>query len=146
MTVRVVAFAAVLSLGAGCIKNTGPTRERSGASFLDGAPEIKGPTQDRCEKLEDTGRNAGCSDAKYLAQNYVRRLAPTDEVCLENGFGEEPGGDCLARAFVSDTAVGRVLVEIREAKPESRWFNHMQHQIWFQESALVDLYLAERGY
>ncbi len=141
-------FVVTLALvSSGCVlKDTGPTRERSGASLFQGAPLIEGPAEDRCQKLAGTGAAPNCQDARYLGQNYVRRLATTDALCLEGGFGEEPGGSCLARAFVSDTGTGRVLVEIREAKPESRWFNHVQHQLWFTEDALVDLYLAENGY
>lgn len=141
------AVGAMVLAATGCaLRNNAPSRERSGASLFERAPEIAGPVQDRCEKLKGTGAEAGCSDAKYLAQTYVRRLSQTDEICLEGGFGEEPGGSCLARAFVADAGTGKVLVEIRAAKPESRWFNHMQHQLWFTEAALVDLYLAERGY
>jgi hypothetical protein len=39
-----------------------------------------------------------------------------------------------------------VLLEVRQAKPESKWFQNEQHQFWFEEGALLDLYLADHGY
>ncbi|MBX5483988.1 MAG: hypothetical protein IRZ16_19360, partial [Myxococcaceae bacterium] len=89
---------------------------------------------------------ASCELAKYIAQTYVRGLGVGDEVCLEGGFGEAAGAACLARAAVVDVGSNQVLVEVREAQPLSRWFNHVMGQVWYEEGALVDLYLAERGY
>jgi hypothetical protein len=67
-------------------------------------------------------------------------------VCLDNGVGEQPSSDCGARAAVVDSGTDRVLLELRAARPQSKWFDRVQSQIWFEEGALVDLYLAERGY
>lgn len=129
----------------GCIKDTRVQRDRGGGLFGN-APEVGAPTRDRCASLGQSGVRPQCEEARALARIYVRRLSVTDDICLEGGFGEVPGAACLARAFVADTGPGQILVELREARPESRWFNHIQHQVWFAEEALVDLYLAERGY
>ncbi len=132
---------------AGCVRDTRPPQERGASGTFSRVQEIQGPQVDRCQKgLESGGSKPGCRDAKYLAQMYVRGLGTTDEVCLEGGFGQPDPPTCLARAFVADAAVGKLLLEIRAAQPQSRWYNQVQHQLWFTETALIDLYLAERGY
>ena len=135
-----------LTLAAGCIRDTRPTRERGTGNLFDSAPEIAAPKTDRCSNYGKSALKAQCDEAKYLAHNYIRQLSPGDSVCLEGGFGEEVGAACEARATVADAELSRVLIEIREAQPQSRWYKHVQHQIWFAEGALIDLYLAERGY
>lgn len=130
-------------LGAGCYS----THDRGGVDWTDRARLYKAPETERCSKYKAGGAPAAnCAESKYLAEIYVRRLAAGDEVCLEGGFGDQPTAACLARAAVVDTARNRVLIEIRQAKPESKWFKHEQTQFWFEEGALVDLYVAEHGY
>jgi hypothetical protein len=109
-------------------------------------PLIKAPAKDRCKSLGKSGTRPGCDDARYLGTLYTRRLSVGDEVCLESGYGDEVGPACKARAAVIDTATDRVKLEIRNAKPDSRWFNSEGRHAWYEEGALVDLYLAERGY
>lgn len=123
------------------------SRERGGAGLFDNVQTYPAPATSRCAALAKGGPRArSCEEATYLAQLYVRRLATSDTVCLEGGFGEPPSGACLARAMVADTGQDKVMLEVREAKPSSRWFNREATQFWFEEGALVDLYLAEHGY
>ncbi len=129
-----------------CIRDTRPSRERGAAALFDRAPDVRGPEKDRCQALGKSSVRQSCEEARYLGQLYARRLAPGDDVCLEGGVGEAPGASCQARASVVDSDNDRVLLEIREARPESRWFKRVQSQAWFHEGALVDLYLAEQGY
>ena len=127
----------------GCIS----TRDRGAADWSGRAATYKAPAVERCAKFKPGGGPAAaCEEAKYLAQVYVRKLSSGDEVCLEGGFGDSPGAACLARAAIVDTATNRVLLEVRQARPESKWFKHEQEQFWFEEGALVDLYIAEHGY
>lgn len=130
-------------VGAGCTA----TRDRGASDFMGRAQTYKAPEVQRCAKFKPGGGPAtACAEAKYLGELYVRRLSSGDEVCLEGGFGDSPGAACLARAAVVDTATNRVLLEVRQARPESKWFQHEQTQYWFEEGALVDLYVAEHGY
>lgn len=123
------------------------TRDRGAVDWLGKAQLYKAPEVQRCSKFKAGGAPAAqCAEAKYLGEIYVRRLSTGDEVCLEGGFGDPAGAACLARASVVDTATNRILLEVREAKPESKWFQHEQHQFWFEEGALVDLYIADHGY
>lgn len=132
---------------AGCVRDARPAQERGASGSFSQAGEIHGPPIDRCQKAVETGGGKpGCRDARYLAQMYVRGLGTTDEVCLEGGFGQADPPSCIARAFVADAGRGRLLLEIRAAQPQSRWYKHVPQQLWFAEDALVDLYLAERGY
>lgn len=137
---------ALLLALAGCA-HQGPVRDRGASDLYGGAPLYRAPGFDRCGKFKaGGGPAAACAEARYLAELYVRRLSPGDEVCLEGGFGEAPGAACQTRAAVVDNATGRVMLEVREARPDTRWFQKEQSQYWFEEGALVDLYLAEHGY
>lgn len=122
-------------------------RDRGGADWAQRAQLYKAPEVQRCSKYKTGGAAASqCAESKYLGEIYVRRLSTGDEVCLEGGFGEIAGPACLARAAVVDTSTNRVLLEVRQARPESKWFSHEQSQFWFEEGALVDLYVVEHGY
>ncbi|MFP2956709.1 hypothetical protein ACLEPN_02465 [Myxococcus sp. 1LA] len=109
-------------------------------------PVVKAPPQNRCEALGTASARGSCDDALYLATEYTRRLSVGDEICLEGGYGEEPGYACKARAAVIDTSPNQVKLEVRGPKPDSRWFNVEMRHAWYEEGALVDLYLSERGY
>ena len=137
----------VLLVGAlGCIRDTRPQRDRGAAGLIENTETIKGPLKHRCAGLGNGAASKRCEEARYLGQIYVRKLDVGTDVCLEGGFGDEPGGACLARAQVADSRPGEVLLEVRGAKPDSRWFHKDQNQYWFEETALVDLYLADHGY
>lgn len=140
-----IALVFLLGLG-GCLHDSRPWRDRGAASVFDTAPEVKAPLEDRCVGHGKSSVRTACEDAKYLASLYARRLSPGDGVCLEGGFGEAPLAACLARASVVDVSQNRALIEVREARPDSRWYQRVQNQVWFEEGALVDLYLAEHGY
>jgi hypothetical protein len=134
-------------LTAACVTEERSSRVRGASGFLENVPEYPAPEVDRCQKFKKGGGPAAaCEEARFLGENYVRRLAPGDEVCLEGGFGEAPTRACRSRGAVVDVATNRVLIEVREAKPDSKWFRKEQNQFWFQEGALVDLYLADAGY
>lgn|GEM_PF-834962 len=109
-------------------------------------PVVKAPQQARCVAHGKSSVRSSCDEALYLATEYTRRLSVGDEVCLEGGYGEEPGYACKARAAVIDTSPNQIKLEVRGAKPDSRWFNVEMRHAWYEEGALVDLYLAERGY
>jgi hypothetical protein len=120
------------------------TRDRGHG--IDNVPTYEAPPKDRCQGMGDGSLKARCDEAKFLAQGYVKKLAVGDEVCLEGGFGEPPAAACMARARVEDVHSERVLLDMKNARPDSRWFGKESHQFWFAEGALVDLYLAEHGY
>lgn len=140
---------AALALSAGlvgCLHDPRPADDMGGSGLWNNTPEVEAPKVDRCQAYGKSGARSPCEDAKYLAQIYVRKLSVGDDVCLESTFGDVPGAACLARASVSDAGLHKILLTVREARPESRWFKRVQSQIWFEEEALVDLYLAQHGY
>ncbi len=120
-------------------------RERGGSGLFDEVPVYQAPLQDRCSRYKGP-KAAPCAEAKYLAELYVRRLSTGDEVCLDGGFGDTPAAACRARARVSDSGKNRTLLDVVEPRPDSKWFNKQRHEFWFEEGALVDLYLADHGY
>lgn len=135
-----------------CITDSRVSRDRGAGGFFENVPVVEAPKDAagkpklRCDQYGKGAARGRCDEAKYLAEVYVKKLSTGDMVCLEGGFGEEPGGGCLARASVADTSTGRILIELKEARPNSRWSEKETHQFWFEEGALVDLYLAENGY
>ncbi|MCA2978910.1 MAG: hypothetical protein INH41_04460 [Myxococcaceae bacterium] len=137
----------VALLAAACATAPAVPRARGAGGLFEDVPVYRAPAVGRCAKFKKGGSAAAaCDEARYLGELYVRRLSSPDEVCLEGGFGDLAGAACLARASVADVAPGRVLLEVRAARPNSRWFDREAHQFWFEEGALVDLYLAEHGY
>lgn len=147
MKTKVFAVAALAVALAGCITDTRTSRDRGAIGLGENVPLYPAPKESRCTKYKENGtRGKQCAEATYLADIYVRKLSTTDEVCLENGFGDKPTTSCTCRAAVADVSVNKVLLEVREAKPDSKWFNKEQNQFWFEEGALVDLYLQDHGY
>lgn len=144
-----IAAVLILFFGAAACTPSSTTRnvrDRGAGNLFAGVPEVRGPLADRCEQYRQTTRDQFCRDAKYLGQAWARNLSPGDEVCLEGGVGEEVSGSCAARASVADVGTNRVLIEIRSARPDSKFVNDVQKQAWYEEGALVDLYLAEQGW
>jgi hypothetical protein len=131
-----------------CIHDDRDSRDRGAMGWQENVPTIAAPAKPRCKNYPGSGAAKRCEEAQYLGQLFVRKLSTGDQVCLEGGFGDgdTPSAACTARAAVVDSSKNLVLLEVREAKPDSRWFNKIQNQFWFEEGALVDLYLADHGY
>ena len=129
-----------------CIKDDRVARDRGAAGLFENVPVIQAPGKLRCEQYGNGAARGRCDEAKYLAEIYVKKLSTGDMVCLEGGFGDEPGGACLARAAIADTSTGKLLIELKDARPNSRWASKETNQYWFEEGALIDLYLSENGY
>ena len=138
--------AVALALTSACLHDERPATDRGASGLIESTQEIAPPVVDRCQKLKASGLRQPCDDAKYLGQKYVRGLSPGDQVCLEGGFGEPPAASCLARATVRDVATNKVMVHVAETQPTSRWYKFNGTEVWFYEGAMVDLFLAERGY
>jgi hypothetical protein len=135
-----------VALAVGCAPNR-PAQDRVGVGLFDKVPVVAAPLESRCEKFKKGG-SAGraCGDAEDQGRRWVHQLSSGDPLCLEGGVGDLPGRMCLARGFVADVATNRLLLDVRDAKPSSKWFGQESHQVWFEEGALVDLFLAERGF
>ncbi|WP_425430098.1 hypothetical protein [Cystobacter ferrugineus] len=142
------AGAVVVGMLAGC--GTGREAFRPNPNdddpLVGSVPVVRAPLKDRCEQHGSSSVRGPCDEARYLATEYTRRLSVGDEVCLEDGYGEQPGPACKARAVVIDTAPNQVKLEVRSTKPDSRWFRAEMRHAWYEEAALVDLYLEEQGY
>lgn len=140
---RGVVMMAVL-VSAACVDTRG-SQDRGG--LFNSVKVYKAPETNRCAKFKKgNAAEAACGEARYLAEVYVRKLATGDEVCLDGGFGDVAGAACKARAMVADTGTNKVLLEVRDPHPDSKWFKLERNQFWFEEGALVDLYLVDHGY
>lgn len=136
----------LMFVGTGCITDSRASRDRGAAGLFENVPTVKTPEKLRCDQYGKGAARGRCDEAKYLAELYVKKLSTGDMVCLEGGFGDEPGGGCLARAAIADTMTGKLLLELKDARPNSRWAQKESNQYWFEEGALIDLYLSENGY
>jgi hypothetical protein len=143
VSARLLCFVALCL--AGCAERA--SRQRGATGLLENVPVYPAPAATRCAKFKKGGAAGNaCEEARYLGQIFVHKLSSGDEVCLEGGFGDRPTAACLARAAVVDTGTDKVMLEVREAKPDSRWFQKESNEFWFEEGALVDLYLVDHGY
>jgi hypothetical protein len=155
---RYWAALALLSLGASAcapasyalgnaVTNGTAEKNRGASGLLNTAPEEQGPQGDPCQPVDGRPPRAGCDAVRRQALTFARRLAVGESVCLEGASG---GLDvtrlCRARARVVDAASGKVLLEIRDAQPGTRFETEIQHQRWFYDAALVALYLEANGY
>jgi hypothetical protein len=132
--------------GTACLHDDRPATDRGASDLFSRLPEIPAPLRDRCEAHQKSAVRGPCDDAKFLAQKYARGLSIGDQVCLEGGIGEVAGAACLCRAMVQDAATNKVMLHVADAQPSSRWYKYVGTEVWFQEGAIVDLYLQERGY
>ncbi len=139
--------ACVLAAGlfASCVTGAA-ARDRGAAGLFERAAVIQAPATDRCEALSTPKVRAACAEERATAQRYVKKLSPGDQVCLLQGFGEPSLTGCPARAAVVDLGSNQLLLEIRDAAPDTSWFQKIQQQFWFDEGALVDFYLRDHGY
>lgn len=149
LPIRLVVPVLVLGALVGCSTSATSTTARdrgAGGSLFTKALEVPAPEVDRCEQYRNSTRDQFCQDAKFLAESWARNLSTGDPVCMEGGVAEEVSSACAARASVVDVGTNRVLIEIRSARPDSKYANDVQKQAWYEEGALVDLYLQEQGW
>lgn len=140
---RRIALIGVLALAA-CSHAESGIPSRADEIAID---EVRAPLHDRCEKLRaaaDLYRS--CQTERQNAVEYLRKLNTGDSICLENGFGEEPRAGCKARGAVMDADARGFLIEVRDPAFDSAWHKDQGRRIYFENGALVDIYLRERGY
>jgi hypothetical protein len=136
----------VFTLFAACQSDQRATRERGALNVWDGPPIIKSPQIPRCRQKPSGAPRKNCEEAEFLAVTFVRRLAALDPLCVQGGIKAPPTSACQTRANVVDVGNNKLLVEILEARADSKWFQKEGSQFWFEEGALVDLILEEDGY
>jgi hypothetical protein len=136
----------LVCVASGCLTDNRASRDRGAAGLFENVPIVATPEKRRCDKYPKGAARTRCDEAKYLAEVYIKKLSTGDMVCLEGGFGDEPGGGCLARAAIADTATGKLLIELKDARPNSIWAKKESNQYWFEDGALIELYLVENGY
>lgn len=108
---------------------------------------VPAPKADRCDKFKGADSMFHrCEEFKQQATNYLHGLNTGDTVCMEGGFGEEMSDKCKARAQVVDADNHGLLVQMREPQLDSHWKNYDGKRIFFENGALIDLYLKESGF
>lgn len=109
---------------------------------------VAAPKTDRCDKFKGADSMfQRCQEFKQQAMNYLHALNTGDTVCMEGGFGEDHLTDkCKARGQVVDADNHGMLVQLREPRLDSRWKDYDGKKVFFENGALIDLYLAESGF
>ncbi|MBS2032039.1 MAG: hypothetical protein JST54_29340 [Deltaproteobacteria bacterium] len=142
---RIVAVGLLAFALLGC-----PSHEHNGAFMhqIDvDSTSVKAPKQDRCEAYKSAATTySQCQQFKSDAVTYLRKLSPNDSVCLEEGFGEEPGPTCKARGTIVDADEHGMLIRVNDPMLQSKWKDYQDKRVYFENGALIDLYLRERGY
>jgi hypothetical protein len=110
-----------------------------------GDQKVLAPTVDRCTRAKDPERKT-CEQFKQDAHKYLSGLNVNDNLCIEGGVGDEPGATCKARGQIIDGNNQGFLVKIHDPTPGSHWQGLSDHNVWFDNEALVDQYLADRGF
>ncbi|MHB1845978.1 MAG: hypothetical protein ACYCWW_14225 [Deltaproteobacteria bacterium] len=100
---------------------------------------------DRCAATSEALARRGCEKLRDRAQGQVEALHVGDPVCLDPPLGDDQTG-CRARGKIDDQDTSAMRLRIIEASPESRWRPRLDEQLWVENAALVDMYLAERGF
>lgn len=137
-------FAALLALlASGCTSlfaaSAGPLVQREQPIL------VPAPTEDRCALVKEKTLKEKCADFKLKAAEYIKNLAPTDEVCLEHGFGQVAGAACRARGKVMDVKPDFVDIRVEEARADSKHRDVEGKTFRYPESALVDMWLETKG-
>jgi hypothetical protein len=112
-----------------------------------GGEEVHAPKQNACEKYRSPQTTyQQCQGFRATAREYLQHLNTGDMICLENGFGDEIGPNCKARGAVVDADSHGFLIQVRDPALDSKWHADQGQRIYFENGALVDIYLRDRGY
>lgn len=145
MIPRVLPALLAALLLAGCVshEHTGPFMHQIDV----GAQSVDAPEKDRCESYASAKTTyTQCQQFKTAAVEYLRHLSTGDTVCMENTFGEEMTDACKARGVIVDGDPRGFLIEFRDPSTASKWKDYQQKRVYFENGALIDIYLRERGY
>jgi len=135
----------VLLLGvAGCAHTTSGI---SGRTHELATREVQAPQKNACERYRQSASAfRQCEEFRATVVEYLRHLNTGDTVCLENGLGDEVGPACKARGAVVDADAHGFMIEVRDPTLDSKWHADAGQRIYFENGALVEIYLRERGY
>ena len=81
-----------------------------------------------------------------MGRGQYRSLSVGDTVCMENTLGEEMTAECKARGVIVDGDAHGFLIEFRDPSTTSKWKDEQGKRVYFENGALIDIYLRERGY
>lgn len=140
---RTLALTVAACALAGCTTTSG------GAMYArhDTTRIVAAPKLDRCDAFKGARTTfTQCQEFKQQAIDYIHKLNTGDAICVENGMGEEPREGCKARAYIIDADNHGFTTEIRYPTLDSKWKDANQQRVYFENGALIDLFLRERGY
>lgn len=106
---------------------------------------VRGPDADRCAAQPDQLVHAGCVRARDKAQEALGALNRGDNLCLEPILNPDLD-NCRARASVDEQDVRGIKLRFIDVQPGSSWAPYANAVRWFDNTALIDLYLKERGF
>ena len=111
----------------------------------DRATAIPPDVVDRCRHWSQALALAGCRRFQEKAQRRIGALTTGDMLCLEPMLGDDQT-NCRARAEVVDQDRSSTKLQFLEVDPTSSWTSRADQAPWFENAALVDLYLQAKGF
>ncbi len=112
------------------------------------ANAVKGPAPelgDRCARTADLMAQKGCERARDKAHAQLRALSQGDQLCLEPILDADMA-NCRARARIEEQDPTAMELHFVEVDPNSSWAPKSSRTLWYENTALIDLYLQEKGF
>jgi hypothetical protein len=112
------------------------------------ANAVKGPAPelgDRCARATDILVQKGCQRDRDKAHAYLKTLNQGDTVCLDPLFDADMT-NCRARAEIEDQDPTATQIHLFDTDPNSSWAPKANQKIWYENTALIDLYLQGKGF
>jgi hypothetical protein len=109
---------------------------------------VKGPPPevgDRCQRATDLMVQKSCLRERDKANAYLKSVNQGDGLCLEPILGADMN-NCRARARIEEQDPTAVELHLIDVDPNSSWAPKANQQIWYENAALVDMDLQEKGY
>jgi hypothetical protein len=112
------------------------------------ANAVRGPAPevgDRCTHAADLLQQKGCGRERDKAYAYLRAKNQGDQLCLEPILGDDLT-NCRARSTIDEQDPTAMQLHLIDIDPNSSWAPKAGQRIWFENTALIDLFLQEKGF
>ncbi len=135
MTASTLPLALLLAATAGCAAIAPEARQNA----------VEGPILDRCTGQTDPLVKAGCLRARDKALGTLTAINRDESLCLDPILSQDLD-NCRARAEVDEADSRGVKLRFVDVQPSSSWAPSAHTVRWYDNAALVDIYLTERGF
>ena len=118
----------------------------AGCASLGGGLAVRAPAADRCSHWAEPLARRGCDRIRDRARSYLETLHVGDAICLDPPLQEDMDSGCRARGRIDDQGSNSMRITLIEVEPSSGFAPQANQHLWYENLALVDLYLKEKGF